>query len=353
MATTPPWLSLHIAYHRGPMDRLLVEHVLPSVKSFLRAGSVESFFFVRYSFGGPHLRLRLLPSPGREEEIRSTIARDAAEFLHRHPSPVGLPEAEILSRNRVLRQHDNCDEPEDRILADNTLQEIPFEPETERYGGESLLPSSLEFFALSSVRALHLLAGRNGVPDGRWLAIAMRLLVRYAFGFAGNTEELQEILAFPQSAERRAPDAIRERGDRVFAKSKEDFSALVRQEIRRLEATLPALDDTASACRLGDKLRQAALAVRKRIAVSQIHMTANRLGLRNVDEVYVARLLIRTLEAIEAEAPDLWACLELRLKHGIGRASSQDLRLANLLQAAFAPTEQLGTAPTSNGALLS
>ena len=126
METDRPWFSLHIAYHQGHMDRLLVEHVLPSVKSLLQAGWIESFFFVRYSFGGPHLRLRLLPSPGRKEETRSTVAREAADFLRRHPSPESFPKEEILNRNRALRQHDNCDEPEDRILLDNTFREIMF-----------------------------------------------------------------------------------------------------------------------------------------------------------------------------------------------------------------------------------
>jgi hypothetical protein len=353
MATDLPWLSLHIAYHRGRMDRLLAELVLPSVKSLLQAGWIESFFFVRYSFGGPHLRLRLLPSPGKEEEIRSVVVRETADFLRRHPSPASLPEEEILSRNRALRRHDNSAEPEDRILADNTLQEIPFEPETERYGGESLLPSSLEFFALSSVRSLQLLAGRDRVPDGQWLAIGMRLLSCYALGLAADTEELKKIVAFPQSAERRAPSAIRDRGDRVFAKSKREFISLVRQEIQRLGTALPALDDTASAGRLGCELRRAAPAVRQRIAVSQIHMTANRLGLRNVDEVYIARLLTRALETIEIESPDLWGRLGRWLEQGATRASSQNQRLASLLHAAFALTGQLGTAPAQSGALLS
>src|SRR5207253_2414953 len=145
MAMDPSWMSFHIAYHQGRMDRLLLELVLPSVKSLLRAGWIESFFFVRYSFGGPHLRLRLLSSPGREEEIRSAFAGEVEGFLRRHPSPASFPEEKVRQINRSLRRHGESDEPEDRIFADNTLQEVPFEPEIERYGGEALLPYSFEF----------------------------------------------------------------------------------------------------------------------------------------------------------------------------------------------------------------
>jgi hypothetical protein len=42
------------------------------------------------------------------------------------------------------------------------------------------------------------------------------------------------------------------------------------------------------------------------VATSHVHMTSNRLGLCNAEEVYVARLMRRTAETVRHEMPGVW-----------------------------------------------
>ena len=55
------WVSLHLFYHDNPMP-LLVECVQPMIKELYARHLLQRFFFIRYWQGGPHIRLRLLPS---------------------------------------------------------------------------------------------------------------------------------------------------------------------------------------------------------------------------------------------------------------------------------------------------
>ena len=183
MTASPPnadlgWLSFHITYHSGSRDHLLVDLVRPLLRGLLRDGGIDRAFFIRYSLGGPHVRLRLRPVAGSAAEVREIVRRQAESFLRAHPSPAAMPEEEVQRLNELNRSRD-AGEPDDEVLPDNTVLEVPFRPETQRYGGLDLLPRSLDFFALSSVRALQLLVRRRLLTEGEWLAAALRLQIRY------------------------------------------------------------------------------------------------------------------------------------------------------------------------------
>jgi thiopeptide-type bacteriocin biosynthesis protein len=53
------WLSFHI-FLPGAFNTFLVDHLAPALQNDLKAGTVKRFFFIRYSEGGNHLRLRLM-----------------------------------------------------------------------------------------------------------------------------------------------------------------------------------------------------------------------------------------------------------------------------------------------------
>src|SRR5579885_145822 len=118
------WLSFHLAHAPGNGDRLLVDRVRPAVRALWQEKRLAGFFFLRHFLGGPHLRLRLRPSPGQREAVGERIADE---------------------------------------LADLPLVEVPFEPELDRYGGPERIGTSLDFFALQSARALRLLEHRSTV----------------------------------------------------------------------------------------------------------------------------------------------------------------------------------------------
>ncbi|MEA2602766.1 MAG: hypothetical protein QOF89_3758 [Acidobacteriota bacterium] len=329
------WLSFHIFYHTGDRDRLLIHCVLPTVAELLREEWIESFFFVRYLLGGPHVRLRLRSRLGREDALREAVERQVSHFLRCYPSPAPLASEAIHDMNRSLLHQDH-NEQEDVIYPDNSFQEHPFLPETDRYGGPSLLAHSLDFFALSSAKALRLLAERGDSSAGRWLTTALRLLASHVLGFARDPEDLKRLSDYSARFWEAGAPPIQEVADRVFTQRRNSFLALVSEEIGKLSLDLPSLADVAMAHALDQELLSAEAATRWRILSSQLHMTANRLGLRNADEIYLARMLFRSLDEIEPSSPQLWARLTGLLAERAASHGVREPRLRGLLRPAFA-----------------
>jgi hypothetical protein len=329
------WISLHIFYHTGDRSDLAVRLIYPTVKDLLYHESIEAFFFVRYSLGGPHIRLRLLPCPGKRESVRELVKRRSEQYLSAHPSLRALPDEEVRKQNlRLLGQDPN--EQDETVYSDNTCYEIPFRPETERYGGTDLLACSLLFFALSSSRSLYLLKRDRDKTPSEWLAIALGLLRRLVLGFAVNEDELLNLAVVPSVANSKVTAYIVAKADRIFDQNRESLLRLVRQDIERLSFTATHFDDFEMATCLSQELRGSAAPIRHRILTSHLHMTANRLGLRNSDEIYLTRMLERSLAAIATSEPQYWSQLQRAL---VRRAAGDDApknRLQTLVRPSLA-----------------
>lgn len=322
------WRSFHLHYH-GDRDLLLLELVRPLAASLLARGQIDRFFFVRFLLGGPHIRLRLRPRPDPAGTIGYDVAAAAEAFFASHPSQASLPEEEIRRRNRLVlarapHEHD------DAVYPDNSLREVPFRPETERYGGPDLLDHSLDFFTLSSVSALRFLEAHGGEPRPRQLSEAFRMLARQALGCARTPEELQHLLQAPVESwgEPMAPAA--DRADQLFDRHRQDLLGLLRAEVESL-----ASPETEAARRLAREIGDAGEDVRRRICTSQLHMTANRLGIEGAEEVYLARLLWRSARELAESAPDLWKRLGDLLAAGAGIEAGRNGRLRDLLDPAL------------------
>ncbi len=331
------WISFHVFYHNDDLDHLLAGFVLPTVQRLLREGRLETFFFVRYWLGGPHLRLRLLPRPGCADLVRRRVRQRAADFLRRCPSPAALSATAIREANRSLADPEARGR-EDLVGVDNSCHEVPFEPEIERYGGPELLPHSLDFFALSSCRALQLLPERGGGAEARWLATALRMRARLALGFAAGGEALEELA----EAKPIMPAALRARvemrADQAFAAREAAFTALLAEEARRACRERSPLADAGLAWRLSWELRRGESGARLRILCSHLHMTANRLGLRNVDEVYLSRILWRSVRAMASSQPARWAELQRLLARRSAARRAPRPRLRELVPLVLAST---------------
>jgi hypothetical protein len=339
------WISFHVYYHNGGLDRLLGGFVRPTVQRLLREGRIETFFFVRYWLGGPHLRLRLLPRPGCAALVRRRVRRRAVHFLRRHPSPAALSPAAIREANRSLADPEARGR-EDLVGVDNSCREVPFEPEIERYGGPELLPHSLDFFALSSCRALQLLPEHGSGAEARWLSIALRMRARQALGFAAGGEALEELAAVAPIM----PEALRAhvemRADQVFTAREAAFTGLLAEETGRACRERSPLADAGMAWRLSWELRRGDAGARVRILRSHLHMTANRLGLRNVDEVYLSRILWRSLGAMASSQPARWAELQDFLARRSAARRAPRPRLRELVPLVLASTME----PRARGA---
>lgn len=318
------WLAFHF-YYAGDRDHLLRTAIRPLVASLAARGAIDSAFFIRFGLGGPHIRLRLRVVPGQAAVVRDAVTQAAAAFFAAHPSSHRADEDQIRRVSQSILASD-ANETDDRIYPDNSVHEHAFHPEIERYGGAALLDHALDFFTISSVHALCFLAEHGDAPRSRQLPMILRLLFRQAWGLAWDADSLLAILAYADTYWGHTMQPILARGDHLFDARPTVYCQILRQERDVLEAGVPSTTGLpplaeAAAC-LARALRLVEPAQRLSIAMSQLHMTANRLGLGNADECYLGRLLCRTVDAVGRDAP--W--IRLGASPERAQAPAHDLR---------------------------
>jgi hypothetical protein len=292
------WLNYHLYYHQD-LGAAIEGFVRPLVVGLLRPQGVDRFFFIRYWLGGPHIRIRLRPRPGASALVAEAVERQARNFLANQPSTSKSSPDSILRFNQEILASD-AHEFDDSAYPDNKLLAFPFRPEIERYGGPALWRDSLDFFAISSATVLELLGRYGREPRPRQLALAFRVLACQALCFAGNDEDLVSHLRYAVDLwGGKMPRAL-EKAERVLVEQRGTFDQLFERELFLLKAGAGAVAGAGeeakaqlgeAARRLAWIVRAADRDVRQRIGTSQLHMTANRLGLSNAEEVYLSRIL--------------------------------------------------------------
>ena len=149
------WRAVRVFYH-GDQDAMLRNLVWPLLTRLTTEKLSDRFYFVRYSLGGPHLRLRWRlrqeADARRAENLLADLARD---FFDTRPSlSPWLPER-ILATNRALATTDAAAVAEvDLVAQDNSWCKSSAQFEIARYGGPDLFASSLDLFCFSSVEVL-------------------------------------------------------------------------------------------------------------------------------------------------------------------------------------------------------
>lgn len=336
------WISCHLYYHQD-LDRAISGFVHPTVVSLLSSGWIGSFFFVRFTLGGPHVRLRLRAPTGGRGRVEEVVTQAAERFLASEPSTEPRAKELIRQETQSLLASDPF-ETDDTVYPDNTFSVLPFRPETERYGGPEHLENSLDFFAISSVEALRFLALDGAKPRARQLAEAFRLLLRQALGFAANDEDLFRLLDYAVYSWGESLPKIVEKGDRLFAAQEEVFCDLFRREIESLPGVCESnrQRETPVAPVLLEAARRLSRTIDRhdgnawwRVGGSQMHMTANRLGLKNPEEVYLGRLMTRAGRALQKTETDLWRRLQSVQADSAAPTHAERLSLAHLLGPVF------------------
>lgn len=313
------WISAHL-YYGGPLDDFLREGISGFLERRDVSGIVDSFFFVRYWERGPHIRLRLSAKEyNQENEIRDLIRSFFNDhYFKNNPS-----------RRDAFIGSDSSARKEYGFLSD-CVQFIDYMPETERYGGNIGVLIAEEHFKISSKAVLSYLRTRlNGTDYGHKLGVAIFLQMscisclgydpqnaldfwnRILLGWL-NRKETNGIIEGSGSrtvSKSRLMDYFKE----CYAKDKGKMSLYVQhiQEymLERRAFTESWKNDWVEGNRLiGNMLREAferkelnfvglsqqgegapdnmhrAL---QSIVASYLHMTNNRLGIRNIDEVYL------------------------------------------------------------------
>jgi thiopeptide-type bacteriocin biosynthesis protein len=296
------WISAHLFYAQ-PWERFLAEAVKPLVDELRDDHPAMQYFFIRYWEKGPHIRLRIkIQDPDTRQMIQSRLHTWFETYFRSYPS--SLPDS----------THDNGNYP------NNSVQFIPYQRETDRYGGEEAILLAERVFQRSSDTVLSLVASSPATWDyttamGHAITLQLIFLLkagmsletmitycRFATGslsfmtdrmMAGSPQEKRRLVdeTFARSFEGQraqlAPyvgyirEAIAGAGlnDDVLERWAEDIAHCL-QELYRLNG-LRLLTGTTQPWAIMN---------------SYAHMTNNRLGVHNRDEPFIFYLLQRALE---------------------------------------------------------
>ncbi|MFC5289964.1 thiopeptide-type bacteriocin biosynthesis protein [Actinokineospora guangxiensis] len=277
------WTSLHLHVHwsAAQTDEFLTGTLGPMLDARAADGLLGEWFFIRYWMGGPHLR------------VRATGVADAAELaaalraaVAAGPAPEG--------------------EPRPGWTAHGTVLAVPYEPETQRYGGEEPLPIAEKVFAASTRAALRALAS----PVERRMAAAMALVYAtgVALGFgdraialwlrrhAGAWRWVRETEMLPAATVLARTAAVRaDHGTPVTAALRAVRAGRADSAVGEWTADVADADRAAAAVGLEGPRRAAVWA-------SQVHMLCNRMGVAPDEERALCWLLAAILlDGLEGE----------------------------------------------------
>ncbi|MFD3269427.1 thiopeptide-type bacteriocin biosynthesis protein [Paenibacillus dendritiformis] len=290
------WLSLHVFYHDfSEFDKLILQMLVPVMKQVIVKQWCNSWFFIRYWEGGPHLRLRILkPHPKAKAFIEGEIAR----YLDNHPSPVELTKEEYYD---TLGRNDLRDYVEDGDVwyPHGSVHNIPYVPEWERYGGRDGMPLSEELFRLSSevaVSAIH--ATKDSMSKRNGIALDLMLLTALTITDSRETAALYLKRYASQWEDRDQPtEDWREAAERAYRQN----DPHMKQHLDKLERL--AAEDLSSHRSLLRLWRNGVRAIRQKykdirleeirirfIFYSHIHMLNNRMGISPDKERYLSYL---------------------------------------------------------------
>ncbi|MCX4625514.1 thiopeptide-type bacteriocin biosynthesis protein [Streptomyces sp. NBC_01443] len=284
------WQSLHLTLHTDGADTdAFVTGALAPLMDGRYGPNGGAWFFIRYNEGGPHLRIRFrsAASPDDAAELAAELS-----LLAGGTTPVTGP---WTGRHGEVRA-------------------VPYEPETERYGGPAALPVAEEVFVHSTRAAVAALRAVPARADRLQLALDLAHATAYALGLdelasagwlrrhAASWRWAAEVRPLPGAA-------VHTRVNTVFAAQRTNLG----RRARALRAGLdvgsadPRLAEWTRQVRAADaRLRTAApgadrpdapVRTHRRLWVwaSQLHMLFNRLGVTPDEERAVCRLAGRAL----------------------------------------------------------
>ncbi|MGH7202895.1 MAG: thiopeptide-type bacteriocin biosynthesis protein [Candidatus Levyibacteriota bacterium] len=269
------WLSCYI-YSDDSLDKLLIEEVLPFVRSVLAKNLTSQFFFIRYSdHRGPHIRLRFKTE---KEYIRTQLK---PSVLTTFPSSMF----------------------------------VKYLPERERYGGKIGVEIAEQVFDASSTAVLAVMSENDEWNYRRTLGAALQLHLGMVKGLCMKR---QEVVAFfdhiASHYHQNDPNKIVQLEQTLEPQKTILFPYLsqIWEQAGNFEASwLMAWHKSIQAVLLqllqAQKKNQLQIPYSEAHTVNQlwylyesyVHMTNNRLGVLRDDEPFLAYTIKRSLEKYE------------------------------------------------------
>jgi thiopeptide-type bacteriocin biosynthesis protein len=300
------WGSLHVYYY-APQDPLIVDGLWPTVTRLREQGLVQQSFFLRYWAGGPHVRLRM-QAGAAAQTAKALVGAQAgiAEYLRRHPSDATIDPSEYRGMQQFLGDLEGV-AGDGGLIDDNSAHRAAYEPEYGKYGGARGVEIAERLFDHSSRIAVGVLALAGGnQPRRLGIALSMMLSALRAIGFdreamagfldrhyrywarytTGQTE-----IRWADSTGRAIPGNPEPTGGTVTPLDREQTRALLADWSAAVAEAWSALGQHAAevlpaVTMIGEG---APAEVRKNgVLMSYLHTHNNRLGVRPIQEAYLA-----------------------------------------------------------------
>jgi hypothetical protein len=329
------WVALHVFY-ASDSNPILVEAVRPLVDELRRDELIDRWFFIKYWMEGPHLRVRFRPTrPELRDEVLTRATAALETFLARRPA---LYDTDIeglgdlykkmyiaeYSEQRYVEEYGDGEMP---FRPNNSVAELPYDQEFDRYGGPAGMALGEWHFQASSDLVAKLLATSNTHVRPVLLGLATQLSLLTAYTFLGSDEAVsrffQRYRGFWETSYQEPSDDYHGSFDKSFALTRESLL----ERIGRIRAITASPSDQALSgierawlthCR---ELRERVLAASAAgdllfpsrttgerepitdpeglatvLLSSYIHMTNNRFGVAILDEIYLSYLIEKALD---------------------------------------------------------
>jgi thiopeptide-type bacteriocin biosynthesis protein len=320
------WLAAYL-YYAEPWTELLLDAVQPFIHETMQTAGVEQYFFIRYWERGPHIRLRFKGDADvLENTVKPRLEAFFTDFMRQHPSTREAPAWEATLPEQ------------DRWFPNNSVQWIDYEPETERYGGDTGILIAERHFQDSSATILRAMRESSTYSYERALGAAIQMHLSFAYAMSMTLKEAQEFYRsifygwLPSAyggyrtditAEQRqeAQDAVLKAFEEQFERQKgmllpfhttvwealhegvEFEQEWLNDWIRAVQATARDFHAAKERGEITDPMHSTSPEVQnnlfgKSILGSYVHMTNNRLGIMNRDEGYLGFLIMRSLDTL-------------------------------------------------------
>lgn len=155
------WSSLHIFYYDN-VNILLTDCIL----KMYNKGYIDTFFFIRYWNGGPHIRLRIA---NKTSEQIIEIKKIVESYLKQYPSTIQLSNDEYNFKSAKFSNKEGMKALP--LQKNNTIIETTYYPEMNKYIDNHALSLSENIFSISSIYALHILSNSNKKSELYYLSM--------------------------------------------------------------------------------------------------------------------------------------------------------------------------------------
>jgi thiopeptide-type bacteriocin biosynthesis protein len=331
------WISIHIFYY-GDQDFLLVNCIKPLIDDLRERGLIRRYFFIRYWLEGYHIRLRLLPAQGVDNDKVKYIAEQAiGVFLQKRPA-LYVPRTQqyfSYQKQQFIAEYGKekwiqtyGEDGTIPLRPNNSMAYIPYEPEYYRYGGVDGVELAEWHFEHSSDVVFKLLERVNVTVQTILLGIAMQVMLPFFYTTFGADEEVISALEyymrywqnghFLYTTEKKMLQSYAQKYQRMHlplrnrvlqirqhmidAMSSEKMTAIEREWITHIRELHQKMNTLLAENKLftdqdifvSDENR---LSIKRHLLQgSYVHMTNNRLGVSIEREVYLSYLLIQSLK---------------------------------------------------------